>query len=295
MTRPRTIGSLALASWMLAGLASAQDAAKPDPASVLGGPKVEDAAGAPTGGSFGEPGERQMTERTPMNAFLQAVRSLNEPSVTIGETTEETPNGARLTEKQSTDIRAIQREHQRAALQAMRDAGMSMEDIRAMRDENADPEQRRAMAEKMTESAPDASIAQEKIYALLTEEQRGIVERRIELWRANRFANSRMRTLEGQARDRIDEQTRRQNERGTAQETARLARALGISDATAVKVRDALSGPPLPGEEGLSRQELGARRIDDLPSDLLTSEQKSRLKRLLEQRADREGAPRPRP
>ena len=64
MTRPRTIGSLVLASWMLAGLAAAQDSAKPDPASVLGGPKVEDSADAPTGGSFGEPGMRQMTERT---------------------------------------------------------------------------------------------------------------------------------------------------------------------------------------------------------------------------------------
>ncbi len=295
MTRPRTIGSLVLASWMLAGLACAQDAAKPDPASVLGGPKVEDAAGAPTGGSFGEPGARQMTERTPMNAFLQAVRSLNQPSVTYGETADKTPEGVRLTEKQSSEIRAIQREFQRAATQAMRDAGMSMEDIRALRDENADPEARRAMAEKMSESAPDASVAQEKIYALLTEDQRTVVERRIELWRTNRFANSRMRTLEGQARDRIDEQAKRQNERGAAQETARLARALGISDATAAKVRDALSGPPLPGEEGLSRQELGARRIDDLPSDLLTAEQKSRLKRLLEQRMARDGAPRQRP
>jgi hypothetical protein len=292
MTRPRTIGSLVLASWMLAGLAAAQDAAKPDPASVLGGPKVEDSADAPTGGSFGEPGMRQMTERTPMNAFLQAVRSLNQPSVTIGETTDVIPEGARLTDEQSREIRAIQREFQRAAMEAMREAGLSMEDIRAMRDEKGDPEQRRTLAEKVKETTPDASGAQEKVYALLTDEQRGIVERRIELWRADRFARARTETLERKAKEQIADQDKRQNARGGAQETARLARALGISDAQAAQVRDALSGPPIAGEEGMPRNEIAERRIDDLPSELLTERQKTQLKRILADRMAREGAPR---
>jgi hypothetical protein len=295
MTRPRTIGSLILALWMLAGLASAQDAAKPDPASVLGGPKVEDSADAPTGGSFGEPGMRQMTERTPMNAFLQAVRSLNEPSVTIGETTDVIPKDARLTDAQSTDIRAIQREFQRSAMQAMRDAGLSMDDVRAMRDDKTDPEQRRAMADKVKETTPDASGAQEKIYALLSKEQREIVERRIELWRADRFAKARTETLERKAKEQIAEQDKRQNARGGAQDIARLARALGISDAKAAQVRDALSGPPIAGEEGMSREEIAERRIDELPSDLLTARQKTQLKRILAERAAREGAPRQKP
>jgi hypothetical protein len=225
-----------------------------------------------------------------MRAFGEMIRSLREPSVTIGEQTHATPESARLTDEQLASAQRIQREYQRAAMQALREAGVSMQDMRAMRDENADPESRRAMQEKVEASTPDPTVAQEKVLALLSEEQRAIVEARLELWRADRYAKARGAALERQAKERAAEQAQRRAQ--NPQDLARLARALGISDATAAKVRDAISGPPAPGEEGLSRQELAERRIADIPDDVLNARQKETFKQILKRRFEREGSAR---
>jgi len=210
MTRPFAIGSFVLASWMPSAQA-APPAPPADPASVLGGPSVEDGAGAKTGGSFGEPTARQAVERTPMGAFVRIVRTLNEPSATYGETVDATPAGVALTDEQEATIRAAQREFQRKALGAMREAGLSPEEMRLLRDEKADPEDRRAVYAKVKDVAPDPSAAQEAMLAALTQEQREVVERRIELWRAERFARVRGPVLEEKARERIKQ---RDAERG---------------------------------------------------------------------------------
>lgn len=262
----------------------------PDPASVFEGPKVDDASDAKTGGSFGEPGMRQRAERTPMRAFAESIRSLREPSVTIGETTHATPQELRLTDEQLASATRIQREYQAAAARAAREAGVSMEDMRALRDDSADPEQRRAMLEKVEAVTPDPTVAQEKILALLSEEQRRIVEERIELWRADRYARARGAALQKQEAQRAAEQDARRAQ--NPQNLARLARALGVSEATAAKVRDAISGPPAPGEEGLTRLELAERRIEEIPGDVLNASQRDRLKQMMKRRLEREGAPR---
>jgi hypothetical protein len=272
------------------GAHGAEQSAPPDPASVFEGPKVDDASSAKTGGSFGEPGMRQRAERVPMRAFGEMIRSLREPSVTIGEQTHATPESARLTDEQFASAQRIQREHQRASMLALREAGVSMEDMRALRDEKADPEARRAMQEKVEAAAPDPTVAQEKVLALLSQEQRTIVEARLELWRADRYAKARGAALEKQAKERAAEQAQRRAQ--NPQDLALLARALGVSEETAAKVRDAISGPPAPGEEGLSRQELAERRIDDIPTDVLNARQKETFKQILKRRFEREGSAR---
>ena len=303
-TSARTVLHAAILGSALAAAASAQPASSTPPADILSGPKVQDRETPGVPSQFGEEMDpRQRTIRTPHEVFMRAVRSLEDES---------TPADARLTPEQRSQIEAIAAEQQQKNREFMK---ANMEELRALREQTgvrrnagADAPQRPAAGPNLSdaerakliarlqelESArPSADAAHTQIFAALNPAQQTLVRTQIDQWTDQQVEQRAMQRLESlkaqraadKSKDAGAERTLPDDKARVAMRT-RAAERLGLDPAKLEQIRERLSAPPTSAEKGVPYLERLTARIDDLPADLATPDQKDKLKAFLLERAE---------
>lgn len=308
MTHRRTHPTNASATIALTLLAwGAASHAQPEaPPADLSGPKVQDrdVPGVPS--RFGqEIDPRRRATRTPHEVFMRAIRSLTE---------DPTPPEARLTPDQQAQIQAIADEQQRLNREFML---RNMEELRSLRERTgqraapgAAPAQRPAAGaplsdeeratlvarlQELESARPSADAAHTQIYAVLTPAQQDLFRAEIDRWSDQQIEQRAMQRLEALKAQRPAEarppsgkpgERMLPDDQSAAAGAAGVARTLGIDPTKLEKIRERLAAPPTDAEKGSPHLQRLAARIDALPADLATPEQKDKLRAFLLEKAD---------